>query len=150
MSDNDHRSHEPVIIPDGRHQGMPITRVPVSYLRWMISHDHELAGKARTELKRRGCAVALELEVTGHAIDRASLKCNDQWRRDRRDGEGLHAWLLRVSGEALRTCRRDGESVFYKRMKLVFAFDSGWPVLKTVIPDERKSARVRIITERSN
>jgi hypothetical protein len=149
MNDQDYRDQCRVIMPTGRHKGKPITRVPVVYLKWMISVGHTLASAARAEIKRRG-TVTPDLEVSGHALDRASLKCQHRWRQDRRDGEGLHAWLIRVSGEALRTCRPTGDALCYKGLKLVFAFDCEWPVLKTVMLDKRKSARVRITNERSN
>ena len=59
------------LMPNGRHKGKRITRVPVSYLKWMINARHQYEEYAQAELNRRG-TVTPELEVSGHAIDAAS------------------------------------------------------------------------------
>ena len=149
MTDTDHRANPVVIVYGGKHDGKPITRVPAVFLQWMVSVKHPLAADARRELKRRG-TVMPSLEISGHALDRASLKCHHQWKKDRRDDEGLHAWLLRISAEAIRTAKPKGDAIFYKGLRFIFEFDCEWPVLKTVMLDERKSKRVTILNQRSN
>lgn len=43
----------------------------------------------------------ISVDVRAHAIDRASQRCIDKWQKTRRRGEGLHAWTVRLSGEAI-------------------------------------------------
>jgi len=149
MTDQDHQTDDRIVLTGGKHKGTPITRVPAAYLKWMVSTRQQMAGKARSELRRRG-TVMPDIEVSGHAVNRASMKCLHQWKKDRHDAEGLHAWLARVAAEALRNGRQTDDIIYHKGLRLVFEFDCDWPVLKTVMVDERKSARVRIINERSN
>lgn len=120
------------IMPNGKHAGELITRVPVNYLKWMVNVGHSSAAEAEAELNRRG-TVTPDLEVSGHAIDRASLNCRGIWHKDAKDKEGLHAWLVRVAGEALEHGERRGEKVLWKGMKFAFEEETVWPVLKTVM-----------------
>lgn len=124
-------------IETGRHKGELFTRLPVSYLKWMVNAGHDRAEVARAELERRG-TVTPDLEISGHAIDRASLNCWDIYRADRQKGEGLHTWLARKAKEA-----REGEPDLKGRfeidgMRLAFRADGEWPVLVTVIRGKRK------------
>lgn len=116
----------------GRHAGELITRVPVSYLKWMVNVGHSQVHDAETELARRG-TVTPDLDVSGHAIDRASLNCRGIWHKDAKDGEGLHAWLVRVAGEALEHGERRNGRIEWKGMKFAFEEETVWPVLKTVM-----------------
>jgi len=123
-----------MIVDFGTHVGQRYTRLPVGYLKWMVNCGHSRAAIAQAELDRRG-TVTPDLEVSGHALDRASLKCLAIWRRTRKGPEGLHAWLVRVAREALDQNRRDHEGrCLYLGMKFVFEEDLVWPVLKTVMP----------------
>lgn len=116
----------------GRHKGVPYTRLPVSYLKWMVNCKHSKNHIAEAELQRRG-TVTPELEISGHAIDRASLHCLEIWRNTRLKEEGLHAWLIRVSQEALKSGSKKKDKYHYLAMKFVFEEDGIWPVLKTVM-----------------
>lgn len=125
-----------LIVDFGKHSGERWTRVPVSYLKWMANEPSFADDKraiANAELKRRG-TVTPEIEVSGHAIDRASLQCRKIWHETALDeNEGLHAWLCRMATEA----RNHGETlesgkVKYQGMKFVFAEGELYPVLKTV------------------
>ena len=124
----------------GKHKGELWTRVPVSYLKWLsnqpernaadISHDI-----ARAELKRRG-TVTPTIEVSGHAIDRASLNCRKIWHQTALDeNEGLHAWLCRMAAAAL-AAKDETKSGKYHHCGMLFAFEFGecYPTLKTVMP----------------
>lgn len=136
-----------LIVDFGRHRGTRWTRVPVSYLKWLINQP-DLQGEkreiAQAELDRRGTVTPM-LEISGHAIDRASLKCHKIWRKDRNGDEGLHAWLVRVAIEALQS-RENPEQcpVVHKGMKLVFELDGTWPVLITIMRLENKSAAKKV------
>lgn len=118
----------------GKHRGTLYTRLPVSYLTWMINVGHSRKDIARAELDRRG-TVTPDLDVSGHAIDRASVQCRKIWYQTRKhDNEGLHAWLCRISAEAMAAAPPDEEGRCYIHgMKLVFETDTEWPVLKTVM-----------------
>lgn len=119
---------------NGKHQGELITRVPVSYLKWMVQGRHSDAEWAEAELKRRGTHTP-KLDVSGHAIDSASLRCRKIWHATRRDGsEGLHAWLCRVAAEAYEAGGRIiGDRVEYEGMLFAFDIDGAYPILKTVM-----------------
>ena len=123
----------------GKHAGERYTRLPVSYLRWMVRSDHTHKEIARAELARRGTVVP-DMDVSGHAIDRASLHCLQIWRKTRRDSaEGLHAWLVRMAEEAYKNLERCGKphqaKIRYTGMTFVFQRDCCLPTLKTVYRD---------------
>ena len=117
----------------GMHKGVLYTRIPVSYLKWMVNSNHDKKDIAEAELKRRG-TVTPEIDVSGHAIDKASLRCLDIWQKIGKHGEGLHAWLVRVSLEALKNGIKNSEGKYsYRGLRFVFVKDGIWPVLKTVM-----------------
>lgn len=119
----------------GKHKGERWTRVPISYLKWLINADTQYVDKAKEELERRGSVIEYDLEISGHAIDRASLKCRKQWYMYRKDKkEGIHSWLYRIAKEALEE-HGEQEEIYYCQMKLCFAFGKYYPTLKTVIPN---------------
>lgn len=124
-----------MVIDVGKHNGTPYTRLPVSYLSWMVNSHHSRADIAAAELKRRG-TVTPTLDISGHAIDRASLTCRKIWHETRREEEGLHAWLVRMSKEAREANDVDDKGRYkYNGMKFAFEQDGVWPVLKTVMRD---------------
>lgn len=116
----------------GKHKGLLYTRVPVGYLHWMVGNNHPKAEIASAELKRRG-SVLPTLDISGHAIDRASLHCRKYWHQTRGENEGLHAWLCRISKEALANTPDPKGRYRYGDVLLAFEFEGNWPVLKTVI-----------------
>lgn len=117
----------------GKHRGELWTRLPVSYLKWIVNVSARNADIAEAELKRRGTHTP-DLDVSGHAIDRASLACAEIWRETRAEDEGLHAWLCRVAQEALDKGVVDHKDR-HLHLGIAFAFDMevAWPVLKTVM-----------------
>lgn len=126
----------------GKHRGQLWTRVPVGYLRWLVNGtDTGIRGAAKNreiaaaELKRRGIDAAdRTVEISGHAIDSASLRIRKLWHEDRTPTEGLHAWLLRICGEALEAHDPDDEGrIHWKGIRLVFEIGALYPVLKTVM-----------------
>jgi len=114
----------------GRHRGLPYTRVPVSYLRWMINCNHPEKNLAEEELKRRG-SVFPNVEISGHAIDRVSLRCLDIWQAAHRENEGIHAWLVRICEEALKKPLHQKRRIHHMGLVLIFEYEGSWPVLKT-------------------
>jgi hypothetical protein len=116
----------------GRHKDTPITRVPVNYLKWMVNVGHEEHEYAKAELQRRG-TVTPTLDVSGHAIDRASLSCRDIWHQTRNPDEGLHAWMVRRATEALEQGEEVNGRIHYGGMKWCIERECEWPVVKTVM-----------------
>lgn len=118
----------------GKHRDELLTRVPVSYLKFMVANRTQQSDLAAAELKRRG-TVTPELDVSGHAIDRASLSCRRLWHETRKSDEGLHAWLTRVASEAFKHgVINDAGRYEYMGMQFAFELNTAWPILKTVMP----------------
>ena len=122
-----------VVCDFGRHKGTLYTRMPVGYLKWMVNSRHSQVRFAEAELQRRGTTTP-DLDVSGHAIDRASLRCRKAWHQTGHENEGLHSWLCRMAGDARQLGTREGERLRYAGMVFVFEEDGVWPVLKTVMP----------------
>lgn len=126
----------------GKHNGELWTRMPVSYLKWLINQPRRnssdiAADIAAAELKRRG-TVTPTIEISGHAIDSASLRCRRTWHQTAKDeSEGLHAWLVRMATEALSAAERTGdttsEAIVYAGIKWIFVRGECYPTLKTVM-----------------
>jgi len=132
-----------ITMPNGRHKGERITRIPVSYLKWIANTpDHSLCQSAKTEMDRRG-TVTPDVDVSGHAIDRASLRCRKLWHEDRGKDEGIYSWLCRITREALDKQKMGGwEADFqceHKGMKLTITREGTWPVLKSIWPSKKKN-----------
>ena len=118
----------------GRHKGTPYTRLPVSYLKWMINARHSEAKIAQAELERRGTVTDHEIDVSGHALDRASLNCLDVWKKTRQREEGIYAWLHRVARAAIEAGEKDRKGRYvYEGLLFAVDHDGVWPVLKTVM-----------------
>lgn len=118
----------------GKHKGSRIQNVPVNYLRFMVRNQTSLWRMAEAEMQRRGTVVPM-IEVSGHAMDTASLRVLGIWREDRDEKEGLHAWLCRRAWEAWGQRQTElDEKVDYIGVRWVFDRDGVWPILKTVYP----------------
>lgn len=135
---------EGVIMPFGKHKDMLLTRVPRSYLMWLANEakmETKWKDLANAELSRRG-TIMPSLEISGHAIDRASLRCRKIWHETKRvngdEEEGIYSWLMRVAGEARLTpaIKREEGTTAYRHIGMQFIFTEGeeFPVLKTVMP----------------
>jgi len=124
------------LMPFGKHKGERITRVPVSYLKFMVREKTNHADMAQAELDRRG-TVTPDIEISGHAIDSASLRIRKTWHESRGDDEGLHAWLVRMASEALVSGEQRGDKIALGGVLWVFERDGEWPLLKTVMRDKR-------------
>lgn len=117
-----------------RHRGKPWTRVPADFLLWMVNTGAGPVEIAHAELKRRGTVVP-EMDISGHAIDRASQQLIGKWMAMRKPNEGIYSWLLRVATDARKNSRIKGDKYLYSGMKFVFHEGIDWPVLKTVMPE---------------
>lgn len=118
----------------GKHDGELITRVPVNYLKWMMCNRTQMWEFAQAEMGRRG-TITPDIDVTGHAIDRASMHLHQYWRRTMRTDEGIHAWLIRMASDARKIGNGMHDGVYvHVGVKFVFEEAGCWPVLKTVMP----------------
>ena len=90
-----------VVINYGKHKGEFFTRLPVSYIRWMINEKAPGWEIAKAEFERRGDTMP-KVELTGHAIDNASSKAGkirlpDSNLSIRACNHGGEEWLDSVS-----------------------------------------------------
>ena len=130
-----------LIIEFGKHKDKRWTRLPVGYLKWLVNERTQYANIANAELKRRGTVLEHEIEISGHAIDRASLSCRKIWHETSKKREGIHAWLYRIASEAIKVVDKSAmkddyrlEVKNYNKMKLIFKFGKIYPILLTVMP----------------
>ncbi|WP_169334783.1 putative quorum-sensing-regulated virulence factor [Gilvimarinus chinensis] len=123
-----------VVLDFGKHNGELITRVPVSYLRWMANNGTKMAEYAKAELERRGDTMPV-VELSGHAIDRASLRVRKIWHETKlSDDEGLYSWLQRMTLEALEKGERlESGKIKYNRMKFVIEQGEEFPSLLSIM-----------------
>lgn len=126
----------------GRFRGQRITRVPAASLVGMVRARHAEAEYAEAELTRRGTKVP-QVDVSGHAIDRASQACLKHWRRLREDGEGLYSWLARMTLLALKHGHRRGDKTAYDGMLFLIDTAGALPALVSVMKDERPRKNLR-------
>jgi hypothetical protein len=121
-----------VRIKFGKHAGELVTRVPVSYLKWMINEKTLQHETAKAEFERRGDTMP-KVELSGHAIDNASLRVRKIWYETSNENEGLYSWLQRMTLEALAQDEPIDGKVHYNGMKLVIAEGEEFPTLKTIM-----------------
>lgn len=126
-----------VTVPFGKHKGELFTRLPVSYLKWMLNQETmkpQWKALAKAEFERRGDTMPT-VELSGHAIDNASLRVRKIWHETAVDkDEGLYTWLMRITLEALAKGERlESGKIKYLGMKLVIEQGAEFPVLKTIM-----------------
>ena len=120
----------------GKFRGERWTRLPANYLRWLVNSEHPQAYIARVELKRRGADEMPDVEITAHAIDRASQHSLELWQRTRKGHEGLHSWLRRAMKEALANNQRDAVGRYLWHGRRFVIYDGAqFPILKTIVAD---------------
>ena len=118
----------------GKHRGELLTRVPLSYVKWMANErGHSMQPLAAAELRRRGSTIPT-IELSAHAIDRASLRVRKIWHETRGEDEGLHSWLCRMVTEAIAAGPAVDGAYFHQGMKLVVEQGAEFPVLKPIMP----------------
>lgn len=136
MSINPHHK----IIEFGKHKGELFTRLPVSYLRWMINEKAPQWEIAKAEFERRGDTMP-QVELSGHAIDNASLRVRNIWLVHRRKNEGLYTWLQRMTLEAIENGKEVEGKIEYEGMKFVVSQGEEFPVLKTIMRGKNDDSR---------
>lgn len=115
-------THDAIVL-GGKHKDERLTRVPVGYLRWAVSTGVEavkvrlvdgrcvkFCDAARAEIERRGERIQ-DIEVSGHAVDRASLKLYKDFQatRNTEKDEGLYSWLQRIALDGLESAEDAGD-----------------------------------------
>lgn len=123
-----------VVVCFGKHKGELLTRVPVSYIRWMINQRAPMWEYAMVEFERRGDTMP-KVELSGHAIDNASIRVRKIWHETKlNNDEGIYSWLQRMTIEAIENgFRMDNGKIKYKGMKFVIEQGEEFPVLKTIM-----------------
>ncbi len=117
----------------GKHKGELFTRLPVSYLRWMVNERTKQWDVAKAEFERRGDTMP-KVKLSGHAIDNASLRVLHIWRQDENPDEGFYSWLSRMTLEAIEHGEHTDQGVVkYHDMKFVIAQGEEFPSLKTIM-----------------
>lgn len=130
-----------VTVNFGKHKGELITRLPISYIKWMINNDTPMADYAKAELERRGDTLP-KVEISGHAIDKASLRVRKIWHDTRGDDEGLYSWLQRITLEAMDNGEKlNSGKIKYLGMKLVIEEGEEFPCLKTIMRANNEKKR---------
>lgn len=124
------------VVDVGKHKGERLTRIPIGYLRWMVNSAHQYADYAEAEIRRRGTDLP-DIDISAHAIDRASLRLVPAWKGTRQRKEGLHSWLARMAVRALENPAFRPNCHQYMGIVFVFASEGRWPVLKSVWPAQR-------------
>lgn len=122
----------------GKYKGELVTRLPISYLEWIINVGAAYAPIAQAELDRRGIPKDhKKVEISNHAIDRASVRILKIWKGASNSNEGIYSWLTRVSIDALAKLKEppaEGKfKIEYISMTLVFKTGINYPTLVTVL-----------------
>lgn len=117
----------------GKYKGELFTRLPVSYLRWMINEKTQQHEIAKAEFERRGDTMP-KVEISGHAIDNASLRVLNIWHKTREKDEGLYSWLQRMTLDALELgSKLKSGKIKFMGIKFVIEQGEEFPVLKTIM-----------------
>ena len=131
-----------LIVDFGKYNGELWTRVPLNYLQWLVNQKENIQGMeknkeiALAEIERRGTKLRSDVEITPHAIDKASLRVRKIWHETSLPDEGIYTWLSRVASEAIKE-KGNNEKIKYLGIKFVFKLGNNYPILKTVMPIDR-------------
>lgn len=121
-------------VTQGKHIGKPITQVPIIYLHQLIEQQCEGHEYASMEIERRGTKHSNFVDITYHAIDRASMQLMDIYRATRLPNEGLYTWLGRQAESAMKHGRTVGNRIVdHRNIRWVFSFEYTPPKLVTVM-----------------
>ncbi|MGD9276272.1 MAG: hypothetical protein PVJ67_03815 [Candidatus Pacearchaeota archaeon] len=109
------------------------------YKNILITRVPEEKEYADAELKMRGATMPI-IDISKHAIDRASLRLKKIWKETREsDNEGLYSWLARIAEKALETEKIEknademSDKIKYMNIQFIFDYSMATPVLLTVI-----------------
>lgn len=139
---NDEITTHGLRITFGKYKGELFTRLPVSYLEWLINAGASCTPVAQAELDRRGIVKDhKKVEISKHAIDRASVRILRIWQGASDSNEGIYSWLTRISIEALNRLiddqKKDKFRVKFANLTLVFKSGKLYPTLVTVLKNKK-------------
>lgn len=139
MTEPAHDTHH-LTIGHGKHKGELYTRIPASYLRWMVNEGAKDWHFAQAELDRRGTKLP-DIEVSRHAIDRASVRCRKIWHNTKvDDDEGILSWIERIAQEAMDADPdNQGEAYRYQGLQIIIQKGEQYPIVKTIMPKRAKT-----------
>ena len=131
---------------NGKYKGCSVTRVPTTYLRFVSDLNRKDKYIARAELKRRNI-IKPDMELSGKALDAASLYCRDIWKKDAGKKEGLYSWCLRMAKAAYIENNQIFTGLYlYKGMKfgiITPTCEESWPVITTIIRADMKKSKIQ-------
>ncbi len=120
-----------LIVDFGKHKGERWTRIPISYLRYLVNGSSGTNSSiAKAELARRGTTIPNTLELSSHSIDRAS-QITDIWEE-----KGVCSWLQKIGEQALEFAKGK-DTISYKGFKFCFTYGNYYPILKTIIKEPK-------------
>ena len=61
-----------------------------------------------------------KIEITAHAMNRASTRCYSFWKRYKKKNEGIYDWLVRFCFEALIDGKKESGKLQYKGLLFIF------------------------------
>lgn len=126
----------------GKHQGARWEHIPKSYLVWMVNEKgmrREAQELAKKELDRRGTPIGREVELSGHAIDRAPQYLLGCYVHETNKKVGIYTWLHNKASEAIKKGKKlEGGKIVNNGIIFVFEFGNYFPSLKTVIYRKKK------------
>ena len=120
----------------GKYKGKFWTQVPINYIRWLLNKENLInvpRDVAMAEVKRRGTLLSKSVEVSAHAIDRASQLMLDDYLAEK-NNFGFYTWVQIRATLAFQEGKRLREDRFeYKGYSWVFDFGVIFPILTTVM-----------------
>ena len=115
-----------------RVNGQGYTAIRITILKRIAKSDHLSAAFAKAELLRRG-HLEIPIEVSIHAIDKASSRYWKVWLQKRRAQQGLASWLKEQAMKAYQESVAIDDNIFVREyMGMTFCFQAKKKTLKLV------------------
>ena len=108
----------------GKYKAWRWTNVPISFLKKVANGDGDCNKIADAELERRGFKDHGDIELTMHALNKASITFFNEWREMSENREGIVDWVLRVFREALMNGKVISEGEV-KKDGITYRYDVG-------------------------
>lgn len=124
------------IMQKGKYRGIPVDKLPNSYLKWMLSSGFDFPEEQLRYARKKvnsNVTSSIDLNVTRHALDKFSLKYMHLWKPVKLGNgvyEGFASYVARVAYEALESGedvskhRRDDDETRKKYENIIYVFNS--------------------------